>query len=57
MKKISNMLPDVISFEEMLSVRGGLGLKTNVEDPDDIIVIECKPGPAVSCHPGNAVGK
>lgn len=55
MLKLSVLLPDTVSIEEMLSVKGGISdLAINTEADDDII-IECKPGPAVSCYPGSAV--
>jgi len=56
MKKISILLPDAVSIEEMLSVRGGISSLSTTTESDDKITIECKPGPAVSCNPGNAVG-
>lgn len=56
MKKISVLLPETISIQEMMSVRGGISNLSTPADTDDNITIECKPGPAVSCHPGNAIG-
>lgn len=55
MLKLSALLPDAVSIEEMMSVKGGISdLAINTET-DDKITIECKPGPAVSCNPGSAV--
>lgn len=51
MSKISLTLPNHLTIEEMLGIKGGAEeIKNN-----DELVIECKPGPAVSCSPGNAV--
>ena len=47
MKKISILLPDAVSIEEMLSVRGGISSLSTTTESDDKITIECKPGPAV----------
>lgn len=57
MKKLSFFLPDSISLVEMMQVKGGVGELTSTNEKDDEIVIRCEPGPAVSCNPGNAVGK
>lgn len=51
------VLPDSISLEEMMQVKGGLSNLTATTETNDDIVIRCEPGPAVSCSPGNAVGK
>ncbi|MBD5309511.1 MAG: hypothetical protein HDS10_03685 [Bacteroides sp.] len=55
MLKLSVLLPETVSIEEMMSVKGGISdLDINTE-AEDKLTIECKPGPAVSCYPGSAV--
>lgn len=51
------VLPEAISWAEMMQVKGGLSDLTATTETKDDIVIRCEPGPAVSCSPGNAVGK
>lgn len=57
MKKYSIFLPESISLAEMMQVKGGACDLATTTEKDDEIVIRCEPGPAVSCNPGNAVGK
>lgn len=54
MKKQLNFLPEIISLEDMMEVKGGI---TDPSTSSDDIIIRCEPGPAVSCNPGNAVSK
>lgn len=51
------VLPESISLAEMMQVKGGLSNPSTTTEANDDIIIRCEPGPAVSCNPGNAVGK
>lgn len=55
MEKRFIVLPDSISLDEMMQVKGGITETTPNEEEE--ITIRCEPGPAISCNPGNAVGK
>lgn len=57
MKRLLILLPESISLAEMMQVKGGVCDLTSTNEKDDDIVIRCEPGPAVSCIPGNAVGR
>lgn len=58
MEKASMNLPSAINLAGMLEIKGGLGFTSNEEDPNNSdITIRCEPGPAVSCSPGNAIGR